>query len=72
VDLAGYQGNSHPPLRDCRLPWQMVPVAERPLLRVGDDVVVLDERRLLDRLTRERLLTDGFRAIAKARARPAS
>lgn len=39
-------------LTDCRLPWQMLPLAERPLLRIGDNVVVLDERYLLDRMTR--------------------
>ena len=39
-------------LRDCQLPWQMLPLAERPLLRVGDNVIVLDERYLLDRVTR--------------------
>jgi len=39
-------------LRDCQLPWQMLPLAEHPLLRVGDNVIVLDERYLLDRVTR--------------------
>ena len=39
-------------LRDCQLPWQMLPLAERPLLRAGDNVIVLDERYLLDRVTR--------------------
>jgi hypothetical protein len=39
-------------LRDRQLPWQMLPLAERPLLRVGDNVIVLDERYLLDRVTR--------------------
>ena len=39
-------------LRDGQLPWQMLPLAERPLLRVGDNVIVLDERYLLDRVTR--------------------
>jgi hypothetical protein len=39
-------------LRHCRLPWQMLPLAERPLFRVGDNLVVLDERYLLERVTR--------------------
>jgi hypothetical protein len=39
-------------LRDCQLPWQMLPLAERPLLRAGDNAIVLDERYLLDRVTR--------------------
>jgi hypothetical protein len=39
-------------LRERQLPWQMLPLAERPLLRFGDNVIVLDERYLLDRVTR--------------------
>ena len=39
-------------LRDCLKPWQMLPVQDRPLLRLGDDVVVLDERYLVERVTR--------------------
>jgi hypothetical protein len=39
-------------LRDCPKPWQMLPIQERPLLRLGDDVVVLDERYLAERITR--------------------
>ena len=39
-------------LRECPLPWQMQPVQARPLLRLGDDVVVLDERYLAERVTR--------------------
>jgi hypothetical protein len=33
-------------------PWQMRPLQARPLLRLGDDVVVLDERHLVERVTR--------------------
>ncbi len=39
-------------LRDCPKPWQMLPIQDRPLLRLGDDVVVLDERYLVERVTR--------------------
>ena len=39
-------------LRECPLPWQMQPVQARPLLRLDDDVVVLDERYLIERVTR--------------------
>jgi hypothetical protein len=39
-------------LRQCPLPWQMGPIQARPLLRLGDDVVVLDERYLIERVTR--------------------
>jgi hypothetical protein len=39
-------------LRDCPKPWQMLPIQDRPLLRLGDDVVVLDERYLAERVTR--------------------
>lgn len=39
-------------LRDCLKPWQMLPVQDRPLLRLGGDVVVLDERYLVERVTR--------------------
>jgi hypothetical protein len=39
-------------LRDCPKPWQMLPIQHRPLLRLGDDVVVLDERYLVERVTR--------------------
>jgi hypothetical protein len=39
-------------LRDCPKPWQMLPIQERPLLRLGDTVVVLDERYLAERITR--------------------
>ena len=35
-----------------QLPWQMGPVQARPLLRLGDAVVVLDERYLIERVTR--------------------
>jgi hypothetical protein len=39
-------------LRDCPKPWQMLPIQDRPLLRLGGDVVVLDERYLVERVTR--------------------
>jgi hypothetical protein len=39
-------------LRDCPEPWQMRPLQERPLLRIGENVLVLDERFLLERVTR--------------------
>jgi hypothetical protein len=39
-------------LRQCPRPWQMRPLQARPLLRLGDDVVVLDERYLVERVTR--------------------
>ncbi len=39
-------------LRGCPRPWQMLPIQDRPLLRLGDDVVVLDERYLVERVTR--------------------
>jgi hypothetical protein len=39
-------------LRQCPQPWQMRPLQSRPLLRLGDDVVVLDERYLVERVTR--------------------
>lgn len=32
--------------------WQMLPLQARPLLRLGNDVVVLDERYLMERVTR--------------------
>jgi hypothetical protein len=39
-------------LDDCRQPWQMLPIQNRPLLRSGDDLIVLDERYLIERITR--------------------
>lgn len=45
VDLAGE-------LRACSKPWQMLPIQNRPLLRLAGDVVVLDERYLVERVTR--------------------
>ena len=39
-------------LRKCPQPWQMQPIQARPLLRLDDDVVVLDERYLVERVTR--------------------
>ncbi|MCC2275480.1 hypothetical protein LKL35_08595 [Streptomyces sp. ET3-23] len=38
-------------LRDCALPWQMLPIQDRPLLRLGDNILVLDERYLRARVT---------------------
>ena len=38
-------------LAACALPWQMLPLQTRPLLRIGDDVVVLDEPFLLEAVT---------------------
>jgi hypothetical protein len=39
-------------LRQCPQPWQMRPLHARPLLRLGDVVVVLDDRYLIERVTR--------------------
>ena len=39
-------------LRQYPQPWQMMPVQSRPLLRLGNEVVVLDERYLVERVTR--------------------
>lgn len=39
-------------LRRCPKPWQMLPIQDRPLLRLDDDVVVLDELYLVERVTR--------------------
>jgi hypothetical protein len=39
-------------LRGCPRPWQMRPIQARPLLRLDEDVVVLDERYLVERVTR--------------------
>lgn len=33
-------------------PWQLLPIQDRPLLRVGDQVIVLDTKYLLERVTR--------------------
>lgn len=38
-------------LAACALPWQTLPLQTRPLLRIGDDVVVLDEPFLLEAVT---------------------
>jgi hypothetical protein len=38
-------------LAACTLPWQMLPLQTRPLLRIGDEVVVLDEPFLLEAVT---------------------
>jgi len=35
----------------CELPWQMLPLQTRPLLRLGDEVVVLDEPFLWEAVT---------------------
>jgi hypothetical protein len=38
-------------LAACALPWQMLPLQTRPLLRISDEVVVLDEPFLLEAVT---------------------
>jgi hypothetical protein len=38
-------------LGTCELPWQMLPMQTRPLLRLGDEVVVLDEPFLWEAVT---------------------
>lgn len=38
-------------LAGCPEPWQMWPIQERPLLRVGDSVIVLDELFMIERVT---------------------
>ena len=38
-------------LAACELPWQMLPLQTHPLLRIGDEVVVLDEPFLLEAVT---------------------
>ena len=38
-------------LAACTQPWQMLPLQTRPLLRVGDEVVVLDEPFMLEAVT---------------------
>src|SRR5207248_8269647 len=35
----------------CPQRWQLIPLQDRPLLRLGDDIVVLDEHYLLERMT---------------------
>lgn len=39
-------------LAECPQPWQMLPIQNRPLLRSGDNLIVLDERYLIERVTR--------------------
>ena len=39
-------------LAACSESWQMLPMQDRPLLRVSDDVIVLDTKYLLERITR--------------------
>lgn len=39
-------------LAACPESWQMLPMQDRPLLRTGDDVIVLDTKYLLERVTR--------------------
>jgi hypothetical protein len=39
-------------LVSCPQPWQMLAIQDRPLLRRGDEVIVLDERYLIERVTR--------------------
>lgn len=38
-------------LEACKEPWQMLPLQTRPLLRIGDEVVVLDEPMLWEAVT---------------------
>ena len=40
-----------PVLAACEQPWQMLPLQTRPLLRIGDEVVMLDEPFLLEAIT---------------------
>ena len=39
-------------LQDCPGAWQLLPIQERPLMRIGDMVLVLDEQYLIERATR--------------------
>jgi len=58
-------------LNGCPQPWQMLPIQERPLLRLGGDVVVLDERYLAERITRGLywLVHDHEKAVHGEKAR---
>jgi hypothetical protein len=38
-------------LTDCPKSWQMLPIQNRPILRIGDSLIVLDERYLIERIT---------------------
>ena len=42
-------------LAGCLQPWQMLPIQNRPLLRSGDELIVLDERYLIERYLIERI-----------------
>jgi hypothetical protein len=37
--------------RDCSESWQMWPIQERPLLRIDDEVLILDELYMIERIT---------------------
>lgn len=39
-------------LKVCPQRWQMMPIQDRPIVRIGDDIVVLDEQYLIGRVTR--------------------
>lgn len=39
-------------LAACPQQWQMGPIQDRPLARIGNDIVVLDEQYLIERVTR--------------------
>ncbi|MEY9912818.1 hypothetical protein ABIA35_009085 [Catenulispora sp. MAP12-49] len=39
-------------LSGCTRSWQMLPIQDRPMVRIGNDVVVLDEQYLVERITR--------------------
>ena len=39
-------------LKACPQRWQMMPIQDRPILRIGEDIVVLDEQYLIGRVTR--------------------
>jgi hypothetical protein len=50
--------------------WQMLPIQERPLLRIGDALLVLDEQYLIERATPGPVLVrTRTRAQARRRAR---
>jgi hypothetical protein len=39
-------------LKTCPRRWQMMPIQDRPIVRINDDVVILDEKYLISRVTR--------------------
>lgn len=39
-------------LKACPQRWQMMPIQDRPIMRIGEDIVVLDEQYLIGRVTR--------------------